>query len=221
MIFWLRVFVTLVAALGGVPLGVGVALLLVAAAASWRGDGTPFLAGAVLSLAAAALAAGLLYLDRWLSRLPVPGKRGFAVRVAAPPEADVPADRGRVVMPDATWRRRLPLALVCGVAIAVATVTTPAAWWFHGFSRNLRLAEAHAPAVRQVLEGDGRFTELEVYEYTGNNGCLLVSAVAPEGAARDIKRLVESTSPPVAVYYQVYELRGGPVPRPVRVDLDQ
>jgi hypothetical protein len=220
MIFWLRVLVTLAAALSAVPLGVGVALLLAAAAAFRGGGGGPLLAGAVLTFIAAAFAGGLLYLDRWLSLLPVPGRRGFEVGVVAPPERDVPADRDRVVMPDARWRRRLPLALVCAVAIIVGTVTTPVAWWFHGFSRNLRLAEGHAPVVRQVLEADGRFTELEVSEYTGHNGCLLVSAVVPEGAAQDVKRLVESTSPPVAVRYEVYELQGSTVPRPVRVDLD-
>lgn len=221
MTFWLRVLVTITAAVTAVPLGIGVALLLVAAAAFWRGDrGSPTLAGVVLSLIAAAIAAGLLYLDRWLSLLPVPRRQGFEVGVATPAERDVSTGRDRIVIPDARWRRRLPLVLVCGVAVAVATVATPLAWWYAGFTRNLRLAEAHAPLVRQVLEGDGRFTELEVSEYTGRNGSLLVSAVAPQGAAQDVKRLVESTSPPVPIYYRVYELRGTPAPRPVRVELN-
>jgi hypothetical protein len=220
MIFWLRVLVTLTAALSGVPLGVGIALLLAAAAAFWRGDGGAPLAGAALSLVAAAFGSGLLYLDRWLSWLPVRGKRGFDVGVAVTSKPDAHVRGDHVVRSDSKWRRRLPPTLVCVVAVTVASVTTPAAWWYVGFSKNLRLAEAHAPVVRRVLEADGRFTEVEVYEFTFRGGCLAVHAVAREGAAQDIKRLVESTSPPVAVHYDVYELRGGSARRPVQVELN-
>jgi hypothetical protein len=106
-------------------------------------------------------------------------------------------------------RRSFPRHLIIGFSItmlAVAlVVVVPFAWWNHGFNKRMNLAEAHAPIVRRVLEADGRFSDIWVEAFTGSDGCLLVEAAAKPGSVEALKRLVESTSPPVLVRYNIHE----------------
>jgi hypothetical protein len=105
-------------------------------------------------------------------------------------------------------RRWIILGVVAGLVIALAVALGQGLWWYAGFRERLRLAEKHAPVVRRVLASDGRFSEIRVEAFTAHNGCLLVSAVAEPGSSNDLKRLVESTSPPVPVDYDLYEVKG-------------
>jgi hypothetical protein len=102
-------------------------------------------------------------------------------------------------------RRWTILVIVAVPVLVVLGTVVQTAWWYVGFRERLRLADEHAPVVRRVLEADPRFSEIAVESFTGNGGSLFVEAVAESGAAQDLKRLVESTSPPVPVKYGVYE----------------
>ena len=71
-------------------------------------------------------------------------------------------------------------------------------------SHNLRLAIQHAEKIRPLLNADQRFSELQVGEYTGQGGAIWIIGYIPDDkAAIDLRRVVESTDPPVAVRYSL------------------
>lgn len=71
-------------------------------------------------------------------------------------------------------------------------------------SKNVAAAERHTPVLKPLIEKDQRFTNVSVGPFTGEGGCLLVSgAVASDTDFLDLRHMVESSAPPVAVYYQV------------------
>jgi hypothetical protein len=228
---FLRFLAASFAALGAVPLGVGFALLLVAGGEEVSGKTvhTSAANGVALFLTGAVAVTVALYCDLWLSRRPRPQRTGFQVRLIASPDApdwqSATAARADDHGPQTTfgdWRRArwLSLTLVGVVAVGAASVAVPVAWWVAGLNERLRLADGHASVVRQQLEADPRFSGIDVESFTGGNGTLLVTAVAQPGTAQDLRRIVESTSPPVPVIYEVVERTAGPVPRDVKVNLN-
>jgi hypothetical protein len=71
-------------------------------------------------------------------------------------------------------------------------------------ARNMTMATEHIPIVNRILEKDIRFTEIKLYAYTGNDGCLGVTGVVySQRALDDLKKAVESTAPPVPVHWTV------------------
>jgi hypothetical protein len=71
-------------------------------------------------------------------------------------------------------------------------------------ARNMAIANQHIPVVYKVLEKDKRFAEVKLFAYTGLDGCLGVTgAVYSRSAMEHLQKAVESTDPPVAVYWNV------------------
>lgn len=76
--------------------------------------------------------------------------------------------------------------------------------WYLDFRQQMQMAERHAPLVQQVLAADGRFPNVDVYAYTGNQGLVVTGDVLPV-QADEVRRVVESTQPPVPVEYDLSE----------------
>jgi hypothetical protein len=70
--------------------------------------------------------------------------------------------------------------------------------------QNLAVANEHLPKIRQRIAGDPRFSEIQLYAYTGLDGAIGVhGTVRSEKALADLKELVASTRPPRPVYWTV------------------
>src|SRR5215472_10443050 len=70
--------------------------------------------------------------------------------------------------------------------------------------KNLAAAERHTLLLKPLIEKDRRFTNVSVGPFTGQGGCLEVSGkVESDTDFLDLRHMVESSAPPVAVYYQV------------------
>jgi hypothetical protein len=73
-----------------------------------------------------------------------------------------------------------------------------------GQTRNLAAAGRHIPVLLPALRKDARFAALELFPFTGGDGCLLVrGTLNSESDLEDLKRLIETSKPPVAVLYGV------------------
>ena len=97
--------------------------------------------------------------------------------------------------------------IVIGVVLPVMGVTVMAGLGMRTYAdyrKRMRLAEEHAPVVRRALEADVRFSGVRVEAHTGGGGCLMVEAIVEPGSAPALWRLVESTSPPVPISYDLY-----------------
>jgi hypothetical protein len=100
--------------------------------------------------------------------------------------------------------RHLKIAIVLFVA-AIGTIYfcypyTPAGRQ----ALNMASAERHIPKVRALIGKDARFRDVWLAPYTGFGGSLTVSGyVDSTGDLTDLKRLVESTEPPVNVSYGI------------------
>jgi hypothetical protein len=69
---------------------------------------------------------------------------------------------------------------------------------------NMEKARAHAPKVTALLHADTRFADVQAAQFSGQGGSLAVHGyVSTVTALQDLKRLVESTSPPVRVLWFV------------------
>ena len=71
-------------------------------------------------------------------------------------------------------------------------------------ARNRAMAKEHIPVVTEVLEKDKRFGKIRLIPYTGEGGCLGVFGdVDSQSTMDDLKKLVQSTDPPVFVHWEV------------------
>jgi hypothetical protein len=69
---------------------------------------------------------------------------------------------------------------------------------------NYVAAEQHILILRLLIEKDHRFSKVSLSPFTGQGGCLSVRGeVGSDSDMLALKRIVESSAPPVAVYYQV------------------
>jgi hypothetical protein len=94
------------------------------------------------------------------------------------------------------WLLLISIAVVISVVI-VRLIGDPQV-------ENMAKARAHAPKVVALLLSDARFAEVKAEEFTGHDGSLIIrSAVYSETDLQDLKRIVESTSPPVHVVWAV------------------
>lgn len=77
--------------------------------------------------------------------------------------------------------------------------------------RNLRTAELHVPALQSRLNQDARFAGLKAGIWTGEGGCLSVHGVlTSETDLPELKKLVETSKPPVGVVYHLELPTGEP-----------
>jgi hypothetical protein len=94
---------------------------------------------------------------------------------------------------------------IVGSAIAAGVLVAVGVFGFQEWrlARNLRLAERHAPLIREKLQHDDRFLGVVVKESTTLHGSLRVGGfVLDDVAAADLRGLIEATSPPVAIDWQ-------------------
>jgi hypothetical protein len=98
--------------------------------------------------------------------------------------------------------RWIILAMVLVPSALLASTMGRTGCWYLDFRQQMRMAEAHALVVQQALTADGRFPNVRVYDNTSNRG-LLVTGDVPPGQAEEVRRLVESTKPPVPVEYDL------------------
>jgi len=70
--------------------------------------------------------------------------------------------------------------------------------------RNMKKADEHVPIVRQKLDAIPEFRHLNIAHYTGAGGSLMVYGdVRSEADIQRVKEIVEQTTPPVTVVYQL------------------
>jgi hypothetical protein len=114
--------------------------------------------------------------------------------------ADSPcSSQGRSVSRD--FKVSMAVLLTLLAAVLVWLPFTPGFWQW----RNLALAEAHVSKVREALDVDSRFKDLEVAADPELDGSVSVSGILPPGTTVELKRLVEATHPPRPVLWQVTE----------------
>ena len=95
------------------------------------------------------------------------------------------------------WLLLISMAVTIAVVI-VRLIGDPQA-------ENMAKARAHAPKVIALLRLDPRFDNVKAEEFTGQGGSLIVRGdVASNTDLKDLRRLVESTSPPVHVAWFVH-----------------
>ena len=69
---------------------------------------------------------------------------------------------------------------------------------------NLALARAHAAQLQPQVRGDARFANISLGANTGDGGSLWVyGSITTEQQSNDLRRLVESSHPPVPVRYDL------------------
>lgn len=103
-------------------------------------------------------------------------------------------------------RRRLIIIAVLSIPIVfVVGIAILGLCWYVSFSHRFHLASQHVPIISEMLKADGRFSKVRAYPHTSDGGCLLIIGEIPPGTTAELKRLVESTSPPVFVKYAVDE----------------
>jgi len=72
---------------------------------------------------------------------------------------------------------------------------------------NMAVAEKHLPILRQIVEKDGRFTNVTAIVSTGDEGCLMIEGeLHTDRDLEDLKQLVAASKPPVHTFYQVVVL---------------
>lgn len=70
--------------------------------------------------------------------------------------------------------------------------------------RNMAAAERHIPFLSAMLERDSRFTNLSLRPYTAHDGSLKIAGeLCTDDDLRDLKKIVESSRPPVTVVYAI------------------
>lgn len=100
--------------------------------------------------------------------------------------------------------RWIIVAIILVPSALLAGVMGPTGCWYLDFRQQMRAAEAHAIVVQQALDADGRFPDVRVEDFTGNRGLLVTGDILP-GQADEVRRLVQSTRPPVPVKYDLSE----------------
>jgi hypothetical protein len=72
---------------------------------------------------------------------------------------------------------------------------------------NIAAAKQHIPILKPLIENDGRFTNIILSQFTGSGGSLCISGdVFTDKDLSDLKRLVDSSSPPTAIVWEVQVL---------------
>jgi hypothetical protein len=73
-----------------------------------------------------------------------------------------------------------------------------------GQARRLRMAGEHQPLMEQAIASESRFAKVSVGCSTANGGCMLVvGMVSSQGDLESLRRLIETTKPPVPVTYMI------------------
>ena len=71
-------------------------------------------------------------------------------------------------------------------------------------AKNYAAAEHHIPILKPLLTNDSRFTNISLYPFTGSGGSLEISGdLFTDRDLADLKRIVDSSSPPVTIVWQV------------------
>lgn len=97
-------------------------------------------------------------------------------------------------------------AWLVGSAIAAGVLVAAGVFGFQEWrlARNVRLAQQSVALIRARLEQDDRFLGVIIKESTTLHGSLRVGGfVLDEAAACDLRRTIDSTSPPVALDWQL------------------
>ena len=70
---------------------------------------------------------------------------------------------------------------------------------------NMARAREHLPLIRKLVEPDKRFEAVNILEYSGGGGSIMVSGtVKSEQDLRDLTQIVQSPLPPVAVVNSIW-----------------
>ncbi len=72
-------------------------------------------------------------------------------------------------------------------------------------TKNLKIADQfNAQILSPLIEKNAKFIEVNSSSYTGNGGCLIIIGYTEtEEDLNDLKRLVESTNPPLFIKWKV------------------
>jgi hypothetical protein len=110
--------------------------------------------------------------------------------------------------------RRPGRAWLVGSAIGAGVLVAVAVFGFQEWrlSTNLRLARQHLPLIRATLAPDNRFLGVTLAESTTLHGSIRVGGfVVDEASADELRTVIRSTSPPVAIDWQFRVLGGAAV----------
>jgi hypothetical protein len=98
----------------------------------------------------------------------------------------------------------LRIIAIVTVICAIATFVLVELYGYPSQARNMAAAERHIPILLPLLQKDSRFTNFTVSVFTGQNGSLIIDGqLYSEKDLQDLKKMVDSSSPPVAVVYNV------------------
>lgn len=100
-------------------------------------------------------------------------------------------------------KRRRDLLVTVGILLVAFAIYYP-----NSFAamqrRNMALAEAHIPVLKQALGTDARFAKVTLSVFTGDNGCLAVGgSVLTDADCDRLREIIAATSPPTAVRYML------------------
>ena len=95
--------------------------------------------------------------------------------------------------------------------VGITAILTIAAFYsYYPFSgaarqkRNMAAVESYLPKLTPLIKADPRFMHVKPQVFTGYDGSLLMmGGVLAEKDLSDLKKVVESTSPPVMVIWKV------------------
>ncbi|GBC62420.1 hypothetical protein DENIS_3392 [Desulfonema ishimotonii] len=65
--------------------------------------------------------------------------------------------------------------------------------------KNLKLAHEHIPKITSLIKGDLRYRQIQIHPFEGNGGEIQISGFVREGDLKNLKEIVNSTSPPVKI----------------------
>jgi hypothetical protein len=98
----------------------------------------------------------------------------------------------------------LAITLVGIVMVSIYNYFTPLRWGEEQAQSRYEAAIRHALVLKPLIKKDARFSKISLDGCTCEGGCLTaVGEVASNSDLLNLKHLVESSGPPVKVYYQV------------------